>query len=178
MVAQGSEAGGHRGTFAGPFEAAMVGTMALVPQVVDAVAVPVVAAGGIMDGLGIVAARPGRRRGPDGDGVPDLPRGRDRRILQGGGPGGGDDQTAVTRAFSGRPARALVNEFVRPARPGAGDFALPAPERGDPARAGLRGGAGNTRFLSLWAGQAASLARGLPAADLVAELVGRPSNAS
>ena len=57
VVAQGSEAGGHRGTFAGPFEAALVGSLALVPQVVDAVAVPVVAAGGIMDGRGIVAAR-------------------------------------------------------------------------------------------------------------------------
>ena len=51
------EAGGHRGTFAGPFEAAMIGVMALVPQVVDAVSLPVIAAGGIMDGRGIVAAR-------------------------------------------------------------------------------------------------------------------------
>lgn len=57
VVAQGSEAGGHRGTFAGPFEAGMVGAMALVPQMVDAVSLPVVAAGGIMDGRGIVAAR-------------------------------------------------------------------------------------------------------------------------
>jgi nitronate monooxygenase len=56
IVAQGSEAGGHRGTFAGAFEAGMIGTMALVPQVVDAVAVPVVASGGIMDGRGIAAA--------------------------------------------------------------------------------------------------------------------------
>src|SRR5262249_54061624 len=57
VIAQGSEAGAHRGTFAGPFESAMIGTMALVPQVVDAVApLPVVAAGGIMDGRGIVAA--------------------------------------------------------------------------------------------------------------------------
>ncbi|HET6232673.1 MAG TPA: nitronate monooxygenase, partial [Longimicrobiaceae bacterium] len=57
VVAQGSEAGGHRGTFGAPFEAAMIGTLALVPQVVDAVRVPVVASGGIMDGRGIVAAR-------------------------------------------------------------------------------------------------------------------------
>ena len=56
VVAQGSEAGGHRGTFAGSFDAGMVGTLALVPQVVDAVRVPVVAAGGIMDGRGIAAA--------------------------------------------------------------------------------------------------------------------------
>jgi len=56
LVAQGSEAGGHRGTFAGTFEAGMVGTMALVPQIVDAVAVPVLASGGIADGRGLVAA--------------------------------------------------------------------------------------------------------------------------
>ncbi|MGH8751403.1 MAG: NAD(P)H-dependent flavin oxidoreductase, partial [Burkholderiales bacterium] len=56
VVAQGSEAGGHRGTFAADFDAAMVGTMALVPQVVDAVTLPVIASGGIMDGRGIAAA--------------------------------------------------------------------------------------------------------------------------
>ncbi len=88
VVAQGSEAGAHRSTFAGPFEAAMVGTLALVPQVVDAVDVPVIAAGGI-----VVRGRAGDRgrghhgwagdrrgagagcgRGTTGHGVPDLPR--------------------------------------------------------------------------------------------------------
>lgn len=56
VIAQGSEAGGHRGTFLGDFNAALIGTMALVPQVSDAVKVPVIASGGIMDGRGIVAA--------------------------------------------------------------------------------------------------------------------------
>ena len=56
VVAQGSEAGGHRGTFMGDFEGAMVGTMALVPQGADAVKVPVIASGRIMDGRGIAAA--------------------------------------------------------------------------------------------------------------------------
>src|SRR5439155_8218984 len=56
VVTQGSEAGGHRGTFGGPFESAMIGTVSLVPQVVDAVRVPVIASGGIMDGRGIAAA--------------------------------------------------------------------------------------------------------------------------
>src|SRR5690349_13726848 len=57
VVAQGSEAGGHRGTFLAPVEQSLVGTMALVPQVVDAVRIPVIASGGIMDGRGIAAAR-------------------------------------------------------------------------------------------------------------------------
>ena len=56
IIAQGSEAGGHRGTFAAPPGTADIGTMALVPQIVDAVSVPVIAAGGIMDGRGIAAA--------------------------------------------------------------------------------------------------------------------------
>src|SRR5437763_1626065 len=54
--AQGSEAGGHRGSFAGDFESSMVGTIALVPQIADAVRIPVIASGGIMDGRGIAAA--------------------------------------------------------------------------------------------------------------------------
>jgi hypothetical protein len=57
VIAQGTEAGGHRGTFAAPVEQSQIGTMALVPQIVDAVSVPVIAAGGIMDGRGIAAAR-------------------------------------------------------------------------------------------------------------------------
>src|SRR5437667_9855924 len=56
IIAQGGEAGGHRGTFAAPAGQALIGTMVLVPQIVDAVSVPVIAAGGIMDGRGIAAA--------------------------------------------------------------------------------------------------------------------------
>ena len=56
IVAQGSEAGAHRGTFLGALEDSLIGTMALVPQVADAVSLPVIASGGIMDGRGIVAA--------------------------------------------------------------------------------------------------------------------------
>jgi nitronate monooxygenase len=173
VVAQGGEAGGHRGTFAGAFESALVGTMALVPQVVDAVAVPVVAAGGIMDGRGIVAAR---ALGAGGvqmgtaflacreSGIPEAYKAAVRAAR--------DDQTVVTRVFSGRPARALVNEFVLAMRDREGAV-LPYPLQNAATRA-LRAAAarrGDTRFLSLWAGQAAGLARSLPAADLIRELV-------
>ena len=83
-----------------------------------------------------------------------------------------DDRTAVTRAFSGRPARRPGQRVRgRPARSGAGDPALSAPERGDPGAGAAAAARGDTRFLSLWAGQAAGLARDLPAADLVAALV-------
>ena len=111
--AQGSEAGAHRGTFAAEFDAAMIGTMALVPQVVDAVAVPVIASGGIMDGRGIAAAlalgAAAVQMGTafltcDEAGVPEVYK---RAILE-----AREDGTRVTRAFSGRPARGIVNRFM------------------------------------------------------------------
>ncbi len=113
VTAQGSEAGGHRGTFTGGFEASMVGTLALVPQVVDSVSVPVVASGGIMDGRGLAAAlvlgAAGAQMGtafltcPESGAHPD----HKEAVL-----GAGEEDTAVTRAFSGKPARGLRNRFM------------------------------------------------------------------
>lgn len=115
VVAQGSEAGGHRSTFEldPGGEAPLVGTLALVPQVVDAVGVPVVAAGGIMDGRGLVAAL---ALGASGvqlgtrfllareSGV--FPAYRERLLAA------TETDTVVTRAFTGRPARGVRNRFV------------------------------------------------------------------
>jgi nitronate monooxygenase len=113
VVTQGSEAGGHRGTFATTFETGMVGTLALVPQVVDAVTVPVIASGGIMDGRGIAAALAlGAAAGQMGTafltcdeaGIPDAYK---EAIL-----GAREHETRLTRAFSGRPARGIINRFM------------------------------------------------------------------
>jgi nitronate monooxygenase len=173
VVAQGAEAGGHRGTFAGPCERSLVGTLALVPQVVDAVSVPVIAAGGIMDGRGIVAAR---ALGASGvqmgtafltcleSGAPEAYKAKVRTAR--------DDQTEVTRAFSGRPARGVVNEWIVALR-GRKEAVMPFPLQNSATRP-LRNEAakrGDTRLLALWAGQAAALARDLPAAELVRRLV-------
>jgi nitronate monooxygenase len=173
IVAQGSEAGAHRGTFAAPFEAAMIGTMALVPQVVDAVRVPVIASGGIMDGRGIVAAQAlGASAVQMGtafltcpeSGIPAVYRAAIRTV-QG-------EETALTRAFSGRPARGIVNAFLR-AWQGNEEAILPFPLQNGATRP-LRTAAarrGDARYLSLWCGQAGGLARDLPAGDLVRQLV-------
>jgi nitronate monooxygenase len=112
IVAQGSDAGGHRGTFQGEFSAAMIGTMALVPQIVDAVNIPVIASGGIMDGRGIVAAL-GAAAVQMGTAFltcheAGVPAAYKEAILT-----AREDQTRVTRAFSGRPARGIVNRFMR-----------------------------------------------------------------
>jgi nitronate monooxygenase len=171
VVAQGSEAGAHRGTFAADFDAAMVGTMALVPQVVDAVSVPVVASGGIMDGRGIAAAlalgASAVQMGTafltcDEAGVPEVYK---RAILA-----AREHETRLTRAFSGRPARGIVNRFMTDAEPGGAILpfplqnALTRPLRSAAARQG------RAEFLSLWAGQGVRLARRQPAANLVERL--------
>jgi nitronate monooxygenase len=171
VIAQGFEAGGHRGTFSDTPGAGMVGTMALVPQVVDAVHIPVVAAGGIADGRGVAAAfalgASGVQIGTAFLGCPEAsvsPLHRAQlRIAK-------DDGTELTRAFTGRPARALRNRFIiemanaeplgfpRQASLVAPLWQLPSEE----ARAA---------FVPVWAGQAASLMRDLPADKLVENLV-------
>ena len=171
VVTQGSEAGGHRGTFATDFEAAMVGTIALVPQVVDAVRVPVVASGGLMDGRGLAAAlvlgAAAAQLGTafltcDEAGVPAAYK---DAILT-----AREDATRLTRAFSGRPARGIVNRFMTEVdRAGGGlpfpwQNALTRPLRSAAAQAN------RAEFLSLWAGQGVRLARRQKAAELVARV--------
>ena len=144
-MAQGSEAGGHRGTFVGSFERGLVGTMALVPQVVDAVRVPVVAAGGIMDGRGWVAAEALGAAGVQlGIGVPRLRRvWRDPGVQGGGARGDGRRHGGHPRLLRATGARS--GEPLPERRRGApGEHpAVPAPERAHPADAD-RGGACRT----------------------------------
>ncbi|MEE8444768.1 MAG: nitronate monooxygenase family protein [Alphaproteobacteria bacterium] len=172
IIAQGYEAGGHRGMFLTEDVATQAGTMALVPQIVDAVKVPVIAAGGIADGRGIAAAfalgAAGAQIGtaylftPESL-ITDLHRAalRDAR----------DDRTALTNLFSGRPARSLMNRVMReigpmsdavPAFPTAGGALAPLKQKAEAA--------GAADFSSLWAGQAAGLGREIGAEDLTRQL--------
>lgn len=173
VVAQGTEAGGHRGTFLGSFEDAMVGTLALVPQVVDAVRLPVVAAGGIADGRAMAAAL---ALGAGGVQVGTAFLARDeagvpaayRRALA----GATDDGTIVTRAFSGRPARGLRNRFATDAELWLAEpLAFPAQNALTRAMRLEASRQDQPELLSLWAGQAAALARPGRAADLVRDVV-------
>jgi nitronate monooxygenase len=171
VVTQGSEAGGHRGTFAGPFDMGMVGTMALVPQVADAVTVPVIASGGIMDGRGIAAAlvlgAAAVQMGTafltcDEAGTPHAYK---EAILQ-----AREHETRLTSAFSGRPARGIVNRFMTEVE--HANAILPFPVQNALTRP-LRTMAaqqGRAEYLSLWAGQGVRLARHQAAAALVARL--------
>ena len=175
VVAQGSEAGGHRSTFEPwPLDSLpLIGTLALVPAVVDAVAVPVVAAGGIMDGRGIVAAlalgAQGAQMGTrfllaSESGTPPSYR---RQLLQ-----AVETQPVVTDVFSGRAARALDNAFVRTFQK-AGARPLPWPRQVSAAidiyHASL---AGDGQWAPLFAGQGVRLARReQPASEIVSQLV-------
>ncbi len=175
VVAQGSEAGGHRGSFIGPFEMAMIGTMALVPQVVDAVKIPVIASGGIMDGRGIAAALAlGASAVQMGTAFltcaeAGIAEAYKELLLT-----SAEDQSRLTRAFSGRPARGLVNRAMTTVEDaGAPAAVLPFPLQNNLTRA-MRQAASKqdrTDYLSLWAGQGVRMARRQKAADLVASLV-------
>jgi len=173
VVAQGSEAGGHRGSFPGNFESGMVGSIALVPQVVDAVQIPVIASGGIMDGRGIAAAlvlgASAVQMGTafllcDESSASDAYR---EAILA-----AHEDHTRVTRAFSGRPARGIQNRFMKEVGAHETEI-LPFPIQNALTRP-LRTAAaqqGRAEFLSLWAGQGVRMARRLTAAELIERLV-------
>ena len=172
IVAQGGEAGGHRGTFLGGIDGGTVGTFALVPQVADAVSVPVIAAGGIADGRGIAAAFAlGAAGAQIGTAYLFTPESLVSDLHRAALVEARDDQTALTNLFSGRPARGLMNRLMREAGP-MSDAAPAFPTAGG-ALAPIKAKAeakGSTDFTSLWSGQAAALGVETGAGDLTRRL--------
>lgn len=172
IIAQGYEAGGHRGMFLTDDCVTQAGTFALVPQVVDAVKVPVVAAGGIADGRGIAAALAlGATGAQIGTAYLFTPESLITDLHRAALRAARDDQTALTNVFSGRPARSLVNRLMReigpmsdaaPAFPTAGGALAPLKAKAEAA--------GASDFSSLWSGQAARLGREIGAGDLTRHL--------
>src|SRR5215831_4676340 len=172
IIAQGFEAGGHRGMFLTEDVSTQVGTMALVPLVVDAVKVPVVAAGGIADARGIVAAFAlGAAAVQIGTAYLHCPEAQISPLYRQALKGTGGNQTAITNVFTGRPARAIVNRIMREVGPMsdiAPKFPLAAATLA-PLRAKSEM-AGSADFTPLWSGQSARLSRELPAAELTRQL--------
>ncbi|MEO8282398.1 MAG: nitronate monooxygenase [Pseudarthrobacter sp.] len=172
VVASGMESGGHRVSFLRPAEESLIGTFALVPQVVDAIRIPVIAAGGIVDRRGYAAAR---ALGADAVQVGSaflatresaaVPAYRD--ILH----SPAASETVLTRVLSGRLARGIPNRIIRELSRTGGTAPFPAQNwltgRFRPQAAAQ----GNAELMSLWAGQAAALIRHDSAADVLAELL-------
>jgi nitronate monooxygenase len=171
IVAQGAEAGAHRGTFLRPWEESLVPLRELVPAIRGETSLPVIAAGGLMDGrdvadilaLGATAAALGTAFlvTPESGAAPAYKQ----ALLAGRG-----DQTVITRAFSGRPARGLRNDFIARADP---SWILPYPLQNALTREmrGAAGKQGKADYLSLWAGTSVDRARPLPAAELMRTLI-------
>ncbi|TDR80556.1 NAD(P)H-dependent flavin oxidoreductase [Paludibacterium purpuratum] len=169
VCAQGVEAGGHRGGLQTEEGGGMIGTLALVPQMVDALSIPVIAAGGVMDGRGIAACLVLGAAGVQmGTAFLCCPESGISTTWKQALLAAGDDATRITRVFSGRPARGLYNDFMasmaryeRHVPPYPVQNALTGPMRQAAQRAG------RADYLSLWAGQGVRLARGVPASELV-----------
>jgi nitronate monooxygenase len=169
VVAQGAESGAHRGTFAGPFESCMVPTLELVREISAVVDKPVIASGGLMDGRDIASAlAAGASAASLGTAFlvsteSAAPQVHKQAILT-----ATKDNTVITRAFSGRPARGLPNEFIRKLA-NRESAILPYPLQNALTRAMRTAAAqqANPDFLSLWAGQGVARARSMPAAALV-----------
>lgn len=172
IIAQGLEAGGHRGTFLAQQLATQTGTFALLPQVVAAVKVPVVAAGGIADAKGVAAALALGAAGVQvGTAYLLCPEATTSAVHRAALSAECAHETAVTNVFSGRPARGVVNRCMRELGP-MSELA-PAFPLAAAALAPLRAAAearGSGDFSPLWCGQNVSGCKAVPAADLTREL--------
>ena len=172
IVAQGIEAGGHRGVF-DPAHDQGIGTLALVRVLVKHLSRPVIAAGGIMDGAGIAAAMNlgacAAQLGTAFILCPESAANQAYRQMLGSERA---RHTQITRVISGRPARGIVNRFMAevgaPGHPEVPGFGI-AYDAGKQLIAAA-GKAGNAEFAAHWAGQGAALARAMPAAELVGVL--------
>ncbi|HZC55060.1 MAG TPA: nitronate monooxygenase [Xanthobacteraceae bacterium] len=179
IVAQGAEAGAHRGTFAAPFEDSMVPLPTLVRGICGETSLPVIASGGLMNGrdiavvrkLGAAAAQLGTAFLPCPESG--APAAYKHALLS-----ATKDTTVITRVYSGRPARGLTNRFIAMVS-GKEHFILPFRQQNDLTRPmrNASGAQGIADYISLWAGQGVARSRQLPAAALVKMLLEESSAA-
>ncbi len=168
IIAMGYEAGGHRGMFLSDDLNTQVGTLALVPQIADAVSIPVIAAGGIGDGRGLAAALMlGASAAQVGTAYLFTPEAKVSPSHHQALRTAKDSDTALTNLFTGRPARGIVNRVMRelgpinakaPAFPLAGGALMPLRAKDE------------ADFANLWSGQALGLGRDLSSAELTRRL--------
>ena len=173
VVMQGTEAGGHRGSFNRETEQSLIGLMSLIPQTVDMVEIPVIAAGGIMDGRGIIAATC--------LGAQAVQLGTAFLVCEESGANAKhknaviearEDQIVLTKSFSGKPARGVHNLFIEKMK--NTEDSLPEYPLQNELTKGIRKAAvnlGNPDYMSLWAGQSPRLAKKQTVQELMTKLV-------
>ncbi|KWZ78473.1 NAD(P)H-dependent flavin oxidoreductase [Heyndrickxia coagulans] len=173
VVAQGSEAGGHRGNFLKEHEESMIGLMSLIPQVADNVRIPVIAAGGIMDGRGLAAALCLGAKGVQmgtaflACAESGAPQSHKEAVLH-----AKEDELVLTRSFSGKWARGVKNAFISEMKPHEALF--PDYPVQNTLTQDIRKAAGkqnNREFMSLWAGQSPRLAKHQTAKALIDHVI-------
>jgi nitronate monooxygenase len=170
VIAQGGEAGGHRGSYLRDPYQSLTGTLALTRMIVRAVQLPVVAAGGIMDGAGIAAVLAlGASAAQLGTAFIPCPESGAAQVHKDLLVKATEDDTRLTEKFSGRPARGLANRFMREME-GKSQLAFPAQNSVTGKLRQASAKTGKPDFIALWAGQASPLARALPAAELIGKL--------
>ena len=177
IVAQGAEAGAHRGSFAAPFEDSMIPVATLVRDICASVALPVIASGGIMDGRDVAAAmKLGAAAVQLGTAFLPCPVSGAHAVYKRALLEAKRDATVITRAYSGRPARGIANTFIAMVA-GNEQAILPFRQQNDPTRPmrNAAGRLGDAGFISLWAGQGVARSRAMPAAELVRTLVDESS---
>ncbi|MGZ4160117.1 MAG: NAD(P)H-dependent flavin oxidoreductase, partial [Neobacillus sp.] len=173
VVVQGTEAGGHRGTFIGDAKQSLIGLMSLVPQVADCIRIPVIAAGGIMDGRGILAVKCLGALG--------VQMGTAFLVCQESGANtahkeaiikSNEEQAVLTKAFSGKMARGFNNQFIEKMNEHV--ELLPEYPLQNELTKGIRkasAAAGNPEFMSLWGGQSPRLAKKQTVQELMSKIV-------
>ncbi|PLR94176.1 NAD(P)H-dependent flavin oxidoreductase [Bacillus sp. T33-2] len=173
IVLQGSEAGGHRGTFIGGTQSGLIGLMSLIPQAADQVRIPVIASGGIMDGRGLLAALClGAQAVQLGTALLTCEESGAHPMHKEAIINSSEDDTVITRAFSGKPARGINNEFITNMAPFESDF--PAFPVQNTLTTGLRKAAAlqnNPEYMSLWAGQSLRLAKAQSVKELINNII-------
>lgn len=175
IVAQGSEAGGHRGSFLNHEAEPLIGTLALVPQIADSVTVPVIAAGGIMDGRGLAAILAlGADAAQMGTAFLACPESGAHPVYKQRVMSAVGDETQVTRVYSGKAARGIVTEFMREVQADVdAGRSIPSYPIQHVLTRDIRQAAAkarNAEYMSLWAGQGVGQATDRPAAEIVRQI--------
>ncbi|WP_363549427.1 nitronate monooxygenase [Caldifermentibacillus hisashii] len=169
IVVQGSEAGGHRGSFAESFDHSMIGTMALIPQVSDQVSIPIIAAGGITDGRGVLASLVlGAKAVQMGTAFVTCKESGANELHKKAILNATEEQAVITGAFSGKPARGLNNAFIKKMK--EHETIFPAYPIQNMLTQDIRSEAAkqkNKEFMALWCGQNPRLSKNLHAAELI-----------